>query len=348
MRQAILILSVVISFFIIVNLGCEFNAVRDNPLDPEGEYYTPPRTVSGKITRQDGSTAIADVNIILTPGYCAGYTDNSGNYTIQCPSPGEYTMTISHSEYKSIVDDIYLPMTSGLVLNYSMNAIPVIDSFTVTTQRLRYDIDDDLYDQRVHIFANIFDPDGSSQMDSSQVEVYYLDEVTGLTKVQDRIYEYLLSESSFPEGDIQNLFNIPFYVRVIDKDGDTTYSNPVELDMFLNFSLDPQEPCIEWGTGIINGTEIPSFIWEFPDFDTYFVHRYILSVIKTSNQTEVFNKTLYDTTANFFVDDTLYNIATFELIEDTLASGEYTWSVKLLNVSGDLTRSAIFSFEVLD
>ena len=340
------ILLAVTALYILTSSGCDFNADRDNPLDSEGDYSGSHKTITGKITRQDGSTPIPNVTILLTPELYSGYSDSSGNYAIQCSSSGFYTMTLTHPDYKTIFDEVNLPIDNNLILNFSMDAVPVIDSFSVTSQRLRYNIDVDLYNLKVYIYAAIFDPDGSSQMDSSVVEAHYNNETILMSGNQDNVYDYTIDQSAFPEQNIENLFSVPFIVRVIDKDGDTTCSEPTELNMFLDFSLTPEEPCIDWGTGMVQKPEIPIFSWGFPDFVNCFEHKYILSII--SDQTEIFNKTLYDTTTNFFVDDTLYNDASFSLIEDTLDAGDYTWSVKLLNTSGDYTRSAIFTFSVKD
>jgi len=335
---------IILTINIIVFQGCSFDADRDNPLDPKGNIYSPPASLSGKITRISTSDPISDVNLLLSPGSYASYTDQSGDYIIAADISGEYDLLITHPQYKDIETQINLVWGAGITADFSMDAVTTIDSVSVTSQRIEIDDNEPTFEYLINVHVEISDADGSSDLDSSTVECSFLDQLIEIENGGGSEYNLSLSDEMFPGNDIENMIGVEFDIRLIDKIGDTLCAPPQEIRMIFDFRIDPRHPDTREGSGIIQHGN-PTFDWEVPNHEIILEHYYRIKIFRDNDQLR-YENLLSEGMENFTLDDSSGFDATYDLLDDTLDVGIYYWTLQLEDAYGDFTRSAEIPFEI--
>jgi len=328
---------------ILMVINCSFDAQRDNPIDPLSDLYYPPATVTGRITKKNGSS-IANAEIFINPGNFIGYSNGNGNYFIYNILTGIYNVSVQHPNYDS--QEIQISITAGnnIDLNFTLDAKPVIDSVSVTSRRHTYNYSLLLAESSIYIYSHIYDPDGSTDMDSSLVEVVYDTIILPLIKSVGSVYQNSIEEESFPGGRIDNFLNVPFTVRVVDIDDDTTYASPMQIQMILAYDITNPEPT----PNEVKPTGNFSFKWDYPDLEVNFIHSFELTITILNPPRLIFQQVLCDTSANFFEDDTFNTNAEYRhfLHDDTLDPGSYKWNISMRDAYGDYTLSDDFEFSI--
>jgi|GEM_PF-1609621 len=327
----------------LLTLSCSFDADRDNPIDPNSNVYFNPASVTGVVLRKSGSP-ISNVEASLSPGNHISVTNNNGQFFLYNITAGPKTIKIEHPDYDYIEMDIFLNTGVEFDTVFTLDAKPVIDSASVTSQNILIDPQLYEYDSQVYIYANIFDPDGSTEMDSSEIKVSYFDNLITLNNISGSIYEYTIDEDDFPGGMIDSLLNVPFTLFVIDPGSDTTWSNPLYINAVLAFRIFLSKPI----PGTVFYTGNPYFEWNYSEYNnTYFYHKQILSIRNEFPSYLVYEKALYDTTEHYY-ENIFTEIAYDTLLDDTLNPGRYTWTIRFANLFGDFVQSDEAVFEISD
>ena len=329
---------------ILLVIGCSFDAERDNSLDPNSDDYQPFAPLSGKVARINSNIGIPDVSLHLDPGSVGTMTDGEGCYAFQSVEIGDYTITLEHPEYKTKTDSLTIPPGQDLVLNYQMDANPVIDSVSVTSQMVVNDFNSADYDMRLYIYANLYDPDGSSDLDDCQVLAFWEGNTDTLTQNIATVFDAVLDTSDFPDNDIDNILGIPFNIMMIDKYQDTICAPQVQLRRVIDFLIEHIDPDNAKITGNVGGN--PTFTWRSSSQPLFFDYKHRLRIhFDNSAETLRYETVLYDT-SEALVFDPMTNILSYHLLEDTLVEGIYFWTVQLEDSYGNFTRSEESHFEV--
>ena len=338
-------LSIILSIILIIAIsGCSIDAERDNPLDPKGVNYNPIASLSGTIMRLNSNEPIPGVSLYLSPGSFAAYTDEDGYYYLAGGLSGDFTLLITHPEYKDIETQVSLSSGSNTTADFKLDALPVFDSVSVTSQRILVDDLEEDYDYFVHIHVSLRDPDGSSDIDSGRVECSYLDQVLEIENGSGSEYDTVLTENQFPDGEINNMLGIHFELIFIDKTDDTLTAPPQEIQMVFDFSLDPVAPDQRYGTGSLQ-TGNPIFQWDIPDYNVLLEHFYTLKVFRDNGQLS-YEKLISEGCENYTIDDSVFFVEKYELLDDTLSIGDYNWTLQLEDSFGNFTRSAATEFVI--
>ncbi|MBC8278056.1 MAG: hypothetical protein H8E46_07485 [FCB group bacterium] len=329
---------------LIVFHGCSVDADRDNPLDPKGDIYNPPASLTGKITRINTDDPIPEVNLLLSPGSFASYTDENGDYIIAADIAGVFDLLITHPQYKDIETQISLVWGAGITANYKMDAATIIDSVSVTSQRIEIDDNEETFEYLINVHVEISDSDGSSDLDSSTVECSFLDQLIVIENIGGSDYNLSLSEDMFPGNDIENMIGVEFDIRLIDKIGDTLCAPLQEIRTIFDFRIDPGSPDTRDGSGYLQHGN-PTFDWEVPNHAIVLEHYYRIKVFRDNDQLR-YEKLLSEGMENFTLDDSIGFDATYDLLDDTLSIGYYYWTLQMEDSFGNFTRSAEIPFEI--
>ncbi|NQS97579.1 MAG: carboxypeptidase regulatory-like domain-containing protein [candidate division Zixibacteria bacterium] len=334
---------VILSMLILLVIGCSFDAERDNSLDPNSSDYQPFVPLSGKVARINSNIGIPDISLCLDPGSIRTLTDGDGCYAFQGVEIGDYTITLEHPEYKTMTDSLTILPGQDIVLNYQMDANPVIDSASVTSQTVVNNLLATDYDTRLYIYVNLYDPDGSSDLDDCQVLAFWEGNTDTLTQNIATVFDAILDTSDFPDNDIDNVLGIPFDIIMIDKYQDTTCAPQVQLRRVIDFLIEHKDPDQVKATGNVGGN--PTFNW-FPTQPLYFDYKYCFKIhYDDSEETLRYETVLYDT-SEALVYDPAFNTLNYHLLEDTLNVNLYFWTVQLEDIYGNFTRSEESKFEV--
>ena len=323
--------------------GCSVDAERDNPLDPKGDIYNPPASISGKVTRLNTEDPIPGVVLFLSPGSFASYTDESGNYSIAADIAQVFDLLITHPQYKDIETQVELFRNSPVSADYKMDALTKIDSVLVTSQRIGIDDFGDTFEYLVNVEVEISDADGSSDLDSSTVECSFLEQLIEMENGGGSEFILSISDEMFPGGDIENMIGVEFEIRLIDKSGDTLTEPPREINAIFDFSLDPIEPGSNGVYGVVDNGN-PTFDWTVTDYRIILDHYFRIEVFRDNGQLR-YERQLWEGVENFTVNAPL-NHYYFDFLDDTLDIGTYYWTIQLENAFGDFTRSAKILFDV--
>jgi hypothetical protein len=333
--------SIIVSMMLLT-ISCTFNAERDNILDPQGSGFSSPASISGKVTMKNGTTPIEGVVITTSPGNLAGTTDSNGHYNMNISEPATYQITLSHSGYKTTTYNIDIDFNTHTTHNFTMDAEVVFDSISVTSQYIANG-GTALPTKKAYVYVNMFDPDGSTDLDSAKVSVLYLDQALNLTNSSTSIYSNFVSETSCPGYNIENILGVGFVIRVIDNQNDTTYSESTMMRRVLNFGISLYSPDPSQGRPAEGGNH-PNFQWYVPTIapSLYFNYSYRLTIYPKSEPEQIRFETVLP------VDSLVasYGKYSYILDSDSLTEGNYYWTVQLEDEVMDITRSPKIEFEV--
>jgi len=320
--------------------GCSVDADRDNPLDPKGDIYNPPASLTGNVSRISTSDPIADAYLLLSPGSFASHTDENGDYIIAADIYGPYDLLVTHPDYKDIETQVSLVRNSPVSADFKMDALTKIDSVSVTSQRITIDYWADIREYLVNVYVEISDADGSTDIDSSIVECSFLDELVEIENEGGSEYILSLSEDMFPGSDIENAIGIDFTIRLIDKNGDTLVAPPQETRTLLDFSFLTINPDKTGPDGYTDGN--PTFYWAKPNPDIIIEHDYRIKIFRDTNDQLRYERKLWEGMENFVIAETMI----YYLLDDTLSADDYYWTIQLEDNYGNFTRSVKTLFGV--
>ena len=97
------------------------------PLTLSGQRY-----ISGRITDAKDGNPIPAVTVFFTNTTVGTTTDTEGNYRLEIPGEGSYSLTVSHVGYQSVIKDIE-PGIASIVFNVAMY-IKELDEVEIVTQ----------------------------------------------------------------------------------------------------------------------------------------------------------------------------------------------------------------------
>jgi hypothetical protein len=322
-------------------IGCSFDAQRDNPLDPDANGGNSYASLGGKVTRVNTNIGIEGVSIFLNPGSMGTLSGVDGDYSFQNLSAGNYNITLQHPDYKEVSSAISLSSGQSLEKNFQMNAFPVFDSISVTSQKIVYDYMGGIYDAFVYLYAKIHDIDGSSDLDNCQLLSFWEGNIDTLLANSNFVFNTILDSSEFPNNDIYNILGIMFNFRIIDKYGDSISSTPAQLRRIISYTMKPFSPDLT--TPVLTGN--PQFTWEIPDSSLIFDYRYRLKVFYSLSDSLRYEKVLYDSSQEITIVPIL-NEVSYSLQDDTLEENYYYWTIQLEDLYGDFTLSDDLEFYI--
>jgi len=326
LMKSVLLVSLFLWMFI---GGCSLQPERDNPLDPNSDHYQPGGVLQGRVTMLNGSTPIAGVAITLSPKGITVHSDSAGYYRFSALKEGDYTLSLTHQGYASSTNSLNLGPAESKTRNFSLNALPVFDSVSVSSQRLQLTAAPNERIYRLKIYAEITDPDGEGDLTDS-ANVQWLQNQTAKLARQAGVsyYSVILDSTRFPAYKIENMLGVQMTALVSDKHNATVLSQLFQLVRVINSFVGAISPS---GTT----SSIPTFSWNSAkqptlEFDEHF---YRLQVYDDLNPEQV----IYEAV----VTDTLHQMA-----GDSLEPGSYSWRVQVEDFFGDFSRSQRVYFTV--
>lgn len=323
------------TFFLFVSflvVGCSWEAERDNPLDPESKNFSPGGELYGRISRLNGDSLVSAF-VYLDPGFKGALSDENGDYSVSGLEMGEYNVTVELDGYKTEYDTVFIPAGGSLTQDYLLDALPVFDSFSVTSQHIyTQSPGNDIYKIKIQAVVSDLDDD----LPNFAIAFWDTNIDTLLQGSAVSIYEKEIFDTYFPGGNIENILGLVFECSITDNNEGQTVSSPTQLVRIIDApdfgSLNNYSPK---NFDLVSTN--PTFVWGTPTGINFSDYQYRLSIHKEINDEQMYEKVLADSV-------TVYELSDSSLPVDL--ENPYYWTIQLEDLFGNFCRSYKMKFFV--
>ncbi|MEJ2636558.1 MAG: carboxypeptidase-like regulatory domain-containing protein [Calditrichia bacterium] len=310
--------------------NCAPEAPHSNPLDP----YNKANSASGILLegrvmeKNQPHLPLDSCMVILSPEQKFTSTDAAGSFSFDNLTPGEYQLVIQRHGYASDTTRFATDTLKSDPLNFYLNGNP----FLIRSQFFSEFIDQWWPDPFFLVkFGAIFDdPDGAA--DISDVTFTMPD--AGITKVFEKTarpdsFFVQLDATDFPDNNVFEMVGKGAQIIARDKSGAVTSSGPFYLYRIIDTSPAPLQPA-----GMDTASARPLLHWE--SYRASFAFTYEISMFFVNAGIPV----LIHSRKAISSGETEYQYP------DSLAAGQYFWTIGVRDNLGNFSRSKEASFLV--
>ena len=309
------------------------NAPRDNTLDPSSPYFKNSSSITGQVIVRDQNTPLASATVQCVEQGVSVLTDASGNFSFPNLTIGSLTVVCAKNGFSSDTQRVVLNPGTSLNLTYFMNGWPVVLSQNILTHK---------YDQYypspqyfVDISASVTDPNGISDLDSVWFAVDSLFYPMGYS-VSTKLFQVTLYKYDFPTNTIEWLIGKPLTIRSRDLHGAVSFGQSFAVTRIIENTPIPNYP-----TSLNNDTtgSQPLLKWGPPAVSFNYTYALQLSRIDAGTETSIWTHSNISSI-----------LLQYQFPGDSsglsLASGNYAWSVSIVDDFGNSARSKEAAFVV--
>ena len=319
-------------FITLMFAGC-LNAPRDNPLDPSSSYFKNSASINGQVNVRDQNTPVVSATVLCVEQGVSVQTDANGVFSFPVLTPGTLTIICVKDDFSPDTQRAQLNAGSSLSLLYSLNGFPIVLSQNILTHK---------YDQYfpspqyfVDISASVIDPNGLADLDSVWFAVDSLFYPMGYS-VSTRLFEVTLYKYDFPTNTIEWLIGKPLAIWSRDRHGAVSFGQPFAITRIIESTAIPTYP-----TSLNNDTTSsqPLFKWSPPAVSFNYTYTLELSRVDAGTETSVWTHSNIGSVVLQFQ-------FPGDLSGQTLPSGNYAWTVSVVDDFGNSARSKEAAFVV--
>lgn len=317
--------------WLVWSLGCLGDAPRDNPLDPAINPNN--ASLSGQVlTLYPPRQPLVGATVTLSPGGRLARSDATGSFQFEGLAPGTYTLTAAHPGFAPDTEQV--TVNSHQVISVFLDALPVVDSLSLTTHHVARSFPpDDLY--QYTLSAYISDPDGLQDIALAWYDIsgeQFLDTLVFQNARNSRqgLYSVQRTAAQLPGGSLHRMVGKAFQLHVIDVAGNEITAAPLFISRIIETI-----PTIVSPAGLSTVNQFPvDLTWQplalpFPFHLRIDLHRVNLGL-----------PTLLDTFEPISPDSTRFTLTT------PLTSGDYLWVLFIVDNLGNTSRSREGVFRV--
>ena len=338
--------SYLLVFSIGIFCGCH-DAPRDNPLDPQSPQYSATAGIIGTVTVLNQNTPLPSATVTSIEDGVSTITNATGAFSFDHLTVGTQTLVCSKSNYMPDTQTIVLPAQTTTRVNFRLNGAPYIVSQNIYTRKI-----DQYYPSPqyfVDVTASIADPNGITDIDSvwfyttypSNTPLKYDTLFFPMTySFSTHLFQLTIYKYDLPTNTIQWLVNKPLQICSRDFHHAVNYSNPFYISRVIEDEATPTYPTLNTSTSSKDTTgPTPLLNWIPPDVT--FNYTYSLTITRTISG----------------VRSDVWSYAQLPSINEefqfpgdnsgkTLDSGEYVWTISVVDDFGNYSRSKEASFVV--
>lgn len=311
--------------------GCFDGATRHNPLDPLSENFLDEGGLTIQVTTfYPPRTGLAGVDLFLEPSGLTRSTNGSGDVSFEGLTSGSYTLTASKADFETTTHVANIRAGERTRVEIPMAGLPTFSAFQVTAVHVSrwFPPPEELFS--IEIRATLNDADGIADIDSVWVllpDFAY----EQLIAFQTAPGQYFLSipSTSLP-ANLESLFGRSFQLRAKDRAGFENLSDPQSFVRVIRetpLAIEPQ------GLAELSTTQ-PSFEWESISLDFPFSYRIDIVRVDQNIQSTV------------QVIENIPSTSTTTNALESLSSGEYFWTVSIVDEFGNRSRSREAGFRI--
>lgn len=323
-------ISLLVLVFIVA--GCLDGAPRNHPLDPRGNAFTEEGTLALKVTNfYPPLNGLADVNVQLSPGSYIGKTDAEGALFISGLDTGIYELHIQKDGFAERKQSVEVVATETRFLDVPLPGLPVFTRLDIGTVHISrwWPPPEELF--RIEIAAEIEDSDGLNDIDRVWLEIpdFNFADTFSVAPVRPGNYTHILRETQLPVS-LPALLGHDIIIYARDRTkmiGSSESQNLFRVIDQIPLAGDPQ------GLALLPDP-IPVFSWEPFSLEYPFTYRLDITRVDENIQSVVAS---------------ISNIPSDSVSVTApapLASGEYFWTVSIIDAFGNRSRSREAGFRI--
>jgi hypothetical protein len=326
--------------------GCH-DAPHDNPLDPQSPGFISTAGVMGTVTVLNQNTPLVSAMITSKEDGISTISDASGSFSFNHLTIGTQTLICSKFNYTSDTQHIVLQTQTTPRIHFTLNGAPYAVSQNIYTRKI-----DQYYPSPqyfVDITTSVSDPNGITDIDSVWFAVtnpsggFIGSDMLLFPMIYDvssRLFKTTIYKYDLPSNTIQWLVNKPLQIRSRDFQSAISYSFPFFISRVIEDAAVPTYPAMNTTTLAKDTTgSTPLLKWSPPDVT--FNYTYSLTISRTTSgiRNEVWSTTQVSSLNN-----------EFQFPGDnggkSLESGDYVWTISIVDDFGNYSRSKEASFVV--
>lgn len=328
MRSSIGVVMILCSLMAI-QFGCAPDAPHDNPLDPGSPNYRNAGNLSGKVlTLSIPNTGIPNALVTIQQNGSAQLTASDGSFSFADAPSGSLSVVVSKPSYMSDTLNFTLPVGGRYDATFHLDALPVITNPQVVTTKI-----DQWWPGPVYyatVTANVTDPDGIGDIVDSTVSV----QVDSLSFVMNYsggtgTFQATINATQLPGQDLQWLVGKEFFVHARDRENGSAIQGPFYVSRIIE-----SEPATTYPANSDTTSANPTFEWSPPPVSFNYTYSLQVFLVNAGTPSQVGNPIILG--ANFIS----YSYP------DSLAPGQYFWTIGITDSYGNSSRSKEASFIV--
>jgi len=318
---------VIVGIMSVIFVGCAPHAPHDNPLDPESHTGKSDGTLSGKILILNSITrGISGALVTIEGTTLAELTAADGSFNFPDAPSGNVTVLVAKASFKTDTLKLNLFVGGNLDTVTHLDALPQVSGPQVATSDI-----DQWYPGPVYtaaISATVTDPDGFLDVDTVYATIDSL--AFGMNHTTGDNYQVTINADSLPDQDLQWIIGKEFNVVAVDHENGVEISSGFYATRIIESEPNPTSPT----EGLIITTHFPTFDWDRASVS--FAATYQLQVVSLAGgtQTPIWSQSGFSPATESFN------------FPDSLASGNYYWTVAVVDQFGNSCRSREAAFTV--
>ncbi len=312
--------------------GC-VDAPRDNPRDPSSPFFQNSVSISGQVILRNQNTGVPSATVLCVEQGVSVPTDSNGNYAFLRLPSGSLTLIASKAGFTPDTQRIQLNAGGSLSVYFVMNAAPVVLTESIITHKYDQYYPSPVY--TVDVATSVTDPNSITEIDSVWFAVdtllYPMTYSIPTQKFQTTLYKY-----DFPTNTIDWLVGKGLTIRARDRYGAIGTGTQFYVTRIIENTAIPTYP-----TSLNNDTtnSTPIFKWNPPGVTFAFSYTLNCSRVDAGTQTLIW---------------TLSNVGSTMLQQQfpgdgsglTLTTGNYVWTITVVDNFGNTSRSKEAAFVV--
>ncbi|MGD0036059.1 MAG: carboxypeptidase-like regulatory domain-containing protein [Bacteroidota bacterium] len=326
--------------------GCH-DAPRDNLLDPQSPQYVSTASVIGTVSILNQNTPLPSATITSMENGISTISNASGVFSFDRLTIGTQTLICTKLNYTPDTQRIVLYSQTIVHVRFSLNGAPYVVSQNIYTRKI-----DQYYPSPqyfVDVTASVADPNGITDIDSVWFFVTYSSSGSSTSdtlffpmtySVSTRLFQVTLYKYDLPTNTIQWLVNRPLQIKSRDIHYAINYSNPFYVSRVIENTAIPTYPTINTVTSVKDTTgPTPLLQWSPPDVTFNYTYSLTISRIVSGVSNDVWSYSQLGSINDKFQ-------FPGDNSGETLDSGEYMWTISVVDDFGNYSRSKEASFVV--
>jgi len=318
---------------LVVTLAGCLDAPRDNTLDPSSPRFQNSASVNGQVTIRNQGSGIASASVLCVEQGVSVISDSSGNYAFQQLTAGSLTLVASKSGFVSDTQRVHLDPGGTIKVSFALNGAPVVLKESIITHKYDQYYPSPVY--TVDVSASVTDPNSITDVDSAWFAVdtllYPMVYSIATQQFQTTLYKY-----DFPTNTIDWLVGKALTIKCTDRYGAVGTGVPFYITRIIENTATPSYPISQ-----NNDTTGPTPLFKWLPPGVTFDYTYTLECLQVNAGTETLVWTLASINSTILQQQFPGDGSGL-----SLASGNYVWSISVVDNFGNSSRSKETAFVV--
>lgn len=317
--------------FCLALVSCVPEPTRDNPFDLA---FSPANSnaIQGRIfSFYEPRSPLANVQVTLLPTGRFTFTDSEGNYQFSTITPGDYTLLAEQENFHPDSLRINVARESDLIVeNFFLNGLPRIERSVFFSTHIDEIFPGEFFQATLSVI--IADPDGVGDIDNLQFEIPEINfNRSFAATARPDSFTLTMLDIEFPETNLSPLVETGGIITLADKPGAVRQEGPFFLKRIIQ-----ETPAIVSPATFDTTTAFPTLNWQ--RLNLQFEFQYEIELFR------IFGGTPFPTFSEKGISESAASLT----ISDSLADGQYLWTIGIRDQLNNFSRSEEARFVVIN